>query len=131
MRRFAITLLSNCVALAVATALIQSFSYHHQLRTLVLAGLILGIVNFALRPLVILMTLPAVILSLGVGLLFVNAAMLWVTSKLVTGFRVGGFSSTVEGALVIWLVNLALRPWAGQLRKRDRRARRKKQRAIR
>jgi putative membrane protein len=72
---------------------------------------------------VIVMTLPAVILSLGIALLLVNALMLWVTSKLVTGFHVGGFWSTVGGALVMWVVNLALRPWARQRRDGDDRPR--------
>lgn len=111
MPRLIITWLSNCVALLVAAAVIPSISYHHRIGTLLLAGLILGLVNFALRPLVILMTLPAVILSLGIGLLLVNALMLWVTSKLVTGLHVGGFWSTVGGAFVIWLVNVAIRLW--------------------
>src|SRR5262249_42288107 len=82
--------------------------------TLVLAGLVLGVVNFAVRPLVILLTLPAVILSLGLALLFINALMLWVTSKIVTGLHIGGFWSTVAGALILWIVSMALRPWTSQ-----------------
>ena len=117
--RLIVTWLSNCVGLLVASAIVPAISYRHDLGTLLLAGLVLGIVNFALRPLVIEMTLPAVILSLGVALLLVNALMLWLTSKLVTGFHVGGFWSTVGGALVMWLVNLALRPWARHRRDGD------------
>jgi putative membrane protein len=113
MPRLLLTWLTNCIGLLVASALIPSISYSHKLETLVLAGLILGLVNFAVRPLVVLLTLPAVLLSLGVALLFVNALMLWLTSRLVTGFHVGGFWSTVGGALMMWLINLALRPWVG------------------
>ena len=122
MPRFIITLLVNCLGLLVASALIESISYGHDLGTLVLAGLVLGIVNFLLRPLVILLTLPAVILSLGILILFINALMLKVTSGLVTGFHVGGFWSTVGGALVLWVVNMALRPWVrGGGKRRSRR----------
>jgi putative membrane protein len=109
--RLVITWIVNCVGLIVAAAIIPAMTYHGKIGTLLLAGLILAVVNFALRPLVILMTLPAVILSLGIGLLLVNALMLWITGKIVTGLHVGGFWSTVGGALVLWLVNLALRPW--------------------
>ena len=105
------TWLCNCVGLLVAAAIVPAISYGHDLGTLLLAGAILGLVNLAVRPLVILITLPAVIISLGIVLLFINALMLWLTSKLVSGLYVGGFWSTVAGALLIWLVNLALRPW--------------------
>lgn len=118
--RFLLSWLSNCVGLLVASAIVPSMGYGQDLGRLVLAGLVLGIVNFLLRPLVILMTLPAVILSLGIALLLVNALMLWLTSRLVTGFHVGGFFSTVAGALVISLVNLALRPWTRPRRDADR-----------
>jgi putative membrane protein len=122
MPRLVLTVLANCIGLVVAAAIIPSISYGHDLGTLLLAGLILAAINFALRPLVILMTLPAVILTLGVGLLLINALMLWVTSKIVTGFHVGGFWSTVGGAFVMWIVNLALRPWTRRRRRDDQRA---------
>jgi putative membrane protein len=108
--RLLITWVCNCLALLVAAAVVPAISYGNDFGTLLLAGAILGIANFVLRPLVILLALPAVILSLGVALLFVNALMLWITSLIVPELRVGGFWSTVGGALVIWLVNLALRP---------------------
>jgi putative membrane protein len=111
MPRLLITWVVNCVGLLVASLLISSISYGHKFGTLVLAGAVLGLVNFVLRPLVILLALPAVILSLGLAMLFINALMLWVTSKFVTGLHVGGFWSTVGGALILWAVNMALRPW--------------------
>lgn len=111
MPRFLITLAVNCIGLLIASAIISTISYGDKLGTLLLAGAVLGIVNFVVRPLVILLTLPAVILSLGLALLFVNALMLWLTSKFVTGLHLGGFWSTVGGALIMWIVNMALRPW--------------------
>ena len=62
-----------------------------------------------MRPAIILLTLPAVILSLGLALLAINALMLWLTSRIVDGFTVGGFWSTLGGALIVWIVNAALR----------------------
>jgi putative membrane protein len=111
LRRLLITWLVNCLGIVVASAIIDSISYGHDLGTLLLAGLILAVVNVALRPLLILMTLPVVILTLGLGLVLINALMLWLTSKIVHGFHVGGFWSTVGGAIILSLVNLALRPW--------------------
>jgi putative membrane protein len=107
--RLVIAWLSNCVALLVAAAVIPAIGYGHDAGTLLLAGAILGVVNFAIRPAIILLTLPAVILSLGLMLLVINALMLWLTSRIVAGFTVGGFWSTVGGALIVWIVNAALK----------------------
>jgi putative membrane protein len=101
--------LSNCVALLVAAAVIPAIGYDKDAGTLLLAGLILGVVNVLVRPWIILLTLPAVILSLGLVLLAINALMLWLTSEIVSGFTVGGFFSTLGGAAIVWLVNAALR----------------------
>lgn len=107
--RLLVALIFNCVALLVAAAVIPAISYGEDFGTLLLAGLILGIVNFVVRPAIVLLTLPAVILSLGLALLAINALMLWLTSRIVDGFTVGGFWSTVGGALIVWIVNVALR----------------------
>jgi putative membrane protein len=111
MMRLVVAWLSNCLALLIAAAVIPAISYGGNLGTLLLAGLILGLVNFAVRPVVILLTLPAVILSFGLALLVISALMLWLTSDLVSGFAVGGFWSTLGGALIVWLVNGILRRW--------------------
>ncbi len=107
--RLLIAWLCNCVALLVAAAVIPAIGYGKDAGTLLLAGLILGVVNFVIRPAIILLTLPAVILSLGLALLVINALMLWLTSRIVDGFTIGGFWSTVGGALIVWIVNAALR----------------------
>jgi putative membrane protein len=107
--RLVIAWLSNCLALLVAAAVIPAIGYGDDLGTLLLAGLILGIVNFIVRPWIILFTLPAVILSLGLALLAINALMLWLTSRIVDRFTVGGFWSTIGGALIVWVVNAVLK----------------------
>jgi putative membrane protein len=115
-----ITWVTNCVGLLLAAAIVPSVSFGHKFGTLVLAGLVLGLINFVVRPAVVLLTLPAVILSLGLFLLLINALMVWVTSKFVTGLHLGGFWSTVGAALIMWIVNIALRPWtAGVPGRRD------------
>jgi putative membrane protein len=123
-RRLAVTWLSNCAGLLVATALLPQFGYGGDLGTLLLAGAILGAANFALRPIVILVTLPAVILSLGGALLLVNALMVWVTSRLVSGLVLGSFWSVLAAALVIWIVNLLLARWTPGRRRAGRGPRR-------
>jgi putative membrane protein len=115
-----ITWLTNCVGLLLAAWIIGPIDYEGKASTLLLAGLVLGVVNFALRPLLILLTLPFVILTFGLFLLLINAFTLWLTSKIVSGLSVGGFWSTLGGALILSVVNLTLKPWAkGWWKRRD------------
>jgi putative membrane protein len=69
----------------------------------VAAGLLLGIVNAVVRPVVVVLTLPFTILTLGLFILVVNAAMLGLVSWLVKGFELDGFGAAVLGALVVSL----------------------------
>src|SRR5471030_1246945 len=72
-----------------------------------LAALVLGIVNFLVRPILILVTLPITILTLGLFLIVINALMLMLTSALVTGFKVDSFGAALLGGLLLGLFNLA------------------------
>ena len=100
--------LSNIVALFVAAAIFSGIDYEGNFRILVVAGLVFGLVNAVVRPLVILLALPAVILTLGFALLLVNALMLWLTDVIVGPFEVSGFWTAVGAAIIVWLVNWAL-----------------------
>jgi putative membrane protein len=74
--------------------------------TLILAGLLLGIVNAIVRPFALLLSLPALLLSLGLFLLVVNAAMLGLVALMLPGFTIpGGFWSAIGGALIVSVVS--------------------------
>jgi putative membrane protein len=66
-----------------------------------LAGLVLGIVNALIRPLLVFLTLPITILTLGLFLLVINALLLKLAAALVPGFRVRGFGAAFLGALLL------------------------------
>jgi putative membrane protein len=66
-----------------------------------LAGLVLGIVNALIRPLLVFLTLPITILTLGLFLLVINALLLRLAAALVPGFRVRGFGAAFLGALLL------------------------------
>ena len=86
----------------------DGITYGDRFWVLLLAGLVFGIGNLVVRPIVVLLALPAVILTLGIALLFVNALMLYLTDLIVPDFEVGGFWTAVGGAIIVWLVNLAI-----------------------
>lgn len=70
-----------------------------------IAALVIGLVNALIRPLIILLTLPVNILTLGLFTLIINALMFWLASSIVKGFDVSGFAAAFWGALVYWIVS--------------------------
>src|SRR5580765_472200 len=73
--------------------------------------LVLTILNLLVRPILLMLTLPLIILSLGLFLIVVNALLLELTAYLVTGFSVTGFWPAVGGSVVISLVTMILNMW--------------------
>lgn len=72
------------------------------------AAIIAGLLNMLVRPLLVLLTLPITLVTLGLFLLVVNAAIFGLTAWLVPGFRVDGFVPALIGALLYWLLNLVI-----------------------
>ena len=110
--------LSNVVALFVAAWIVPGVGYGDDFWVLFLAGLVFAIVNLVVRPLVILLALPAVVLSLGLALFLINAFMLYLTDWIVPSFETGSFWSTLGAAVIVWIVNLIL----GAVLRGDRRS---------
>ena len=73
--------------------------------TLLAAALLLGVVNTVLRPLAIMLTLPLTLVTLGVFLAVINAAMLALVAWALDGFRIAGFWSALLGSLVVSLTS--------------------------
>jgi putative membrane protein len=118
--RFVVTLVGNCLGLWVASEIVPHVGYGHKLATLLGAGIILGIVNFLVRPITVLLSLPLVIVTLGFFLLVINALMVWVTTKIVSGLHIHGFWSFIGTAIVLWLVNMLVRMWARDIDEKRR-----------
>ncbi len=69
--------------------------------TLLAAALLLGVVNAVVRPIAVVLTLPLTLLTLGLFLLVINAAMLGLVALLLSGFQISGFWTAVGGALIV------------------------------
>ena len=82
--------------------------------TLILAGLLLGVVNAIVRPFALLLALPALLLTLGLFLLVINAAMLGFVASFLDGFVISSFWSALLGAMIIsltgWVVSWFIGP---------------------
>jgi putative membrane protein len=92
------------VAIMLLTYIIPGISVRSFYSALI-AALVLGLVNAVIRPLLILLTLPVNILTLGLFTLVINALMLWLVASVVKGFDVKNFAAAFLGALVLWAVS--------------------------
>jgi putative membrane protein len=100
--------LSNVVALFVAAWLVPGVGYGDDFWVLFIAALVFTTVNWLVRPLVIILALPAVILTLGLALILINTFMLYLTDWIVPSFETGSFWSTLLAAIIVSIVNLIL-----------------------
>jgi putative membrane protein len=113
MSGFLIRLLITAFGLWVAQAIVPGMEIHG-VGTLLAAALLLGIVNAIVRPLIIVLTLPITVLSLGLFLLVVNAAMLGLVAGFLDGFVLRGFFSALLGSIVVsitsWMASWYIGP---------------------
>ncbi|MER5349692.1 phage holin family protein [Kitasatospora sp. NPDC002551] len=117
MKGFLIKTLVNAAAIWVAAWIVSGITltgddWQHKTLTVVAVALVFGVVNWLIKPVVQLLSLPLVFLTLGLFTFVVNALMLWLTSwasdKLDLDFHVDGFWSALFGALIVSLVSWGL-----------------------
>jgi putative membrane protein len=107
MRIFLLRWLINTVSLFVVVNIIPGITVSSW-ATVVAAALVLGLLNAFLRPLILLLTLPVNLLTLGLFTLLVNAFMFYLASVLVKGFRIEDFGHAFLGALVFSVISFLL-----------------------
>ena len=109
MRGFFLRLLISALGLWLASAIVPGVHFA-SLAALLLAALLLGIVNAVVRPVFVLLTLPFTIVTLGLFLLVVNAAMLGLVAWFINDFALDGFAAALFGAVVVSLTG-AVASW--------------------
>lgn len=95
----------NALGLAIAALLLPGIAIEG-LGTLLVAALLMGLVNALLRPIVVIVTLPITIVTFGLFLLVVNAAMFGLVAALLDGFVVSGFFAALFGWLIVSVVGV-------------------------
>ena len=117
--RFIVRVIFGALGLWVAKQLVAGI-YVHDATALFLAALLLGVVNAFVRPIVVILTLPLTIVTLGLFLLVVNAAMVGLVALMLEGFHVNGLIPGVLAAIITGVSS-----WiGGMLLRDDRRERR-------
>ena len=99
--------LATVFALLLITEFVPGFSVDG-ITTALIVALLLGVVSITLKPLLLLITLPINILTLGLFSFVINALMLWLVASFVEGFAIDGFMPALLGALILaavhWLI---------------------------
>ncbi len=103
MGAFLLRLLIGALSLWIASALIPGMEIGGP-GTLLVAALLLGLVNALVRPVLVILTLPLTVATLGLFLLVINAALLALVAWLLPGFTLSGFFSALFGAIVVSLI---------------------------
>lgn len=76
--------------------------------TALIAALVLGLLNTLVRPVLVLLTLPVTLVTLGLFLFVINALMFWAAATLLDGFNVTGFSAALVGSLLYSLCGMVI-----------------------
>jgi len=104
--RFLIRWFVCSLGLWVAAGLLASrITYQNELRVIIVAGLFLAIVNIILRPIIIILSLPAILLSLGLFMVVVNGFTVFLVSKLYEPLHITNFWAAILAGIIIGLVN--------------------------
>jgi len=107
-RRLLYTWIVNVAAIWVASAFVDRVDYSEDYWVLIVTGLVFGLVNFLVKPIVKLLALPVIVLTLGIALFFINLLMLYITSWIVPGFEISSFMSGVWATVIVTAVNWVL-----------------------
>lgn len=95
------------IGVVLATKIVPGIEYDSGM-TLFVVVVLLSFLNAILKPLLLLFTLPFIVLTLGLGIIVINALLFLFVGKLVDGFYVAGFWSAVGGALIVSITNMVL-----------------------
>ena len=112
MQRFVIHWLVLTVALAATAWLLPGVSFGSEI-ALLLAGLVLGFLNAVLKPVLVLLTLPLTVMTLGIFYFVLNGVLFGLAATLVPGFQVDSFGYAFGGAIITSLVSLLLANFIG------------------
>lgn len=104
-KQFVLRWVVNFLGLWTAASLVSGITYDGRVRVLILAALIFSIVNALIRPLVVILALPAIVLTLGLFTLVVNTFMLYLVTFFYPRFHILSIWAGLAAVVIIWLVN--------------------------
>lgn len=103
--RFLLMIVGNALALLATASFVPGIRFSGSWVQLLVAGAIFGLLNLVVRPIALLLSLPVLVLTLGLFYFVLNGLLLWGFSKFMPGYDVDGLLPGIIGSLVIMLVN--------------------------
>jgi putative membrane protein len=94
----------SALGLWVASLLLSGIRFESTAK-LAIAAVLLGVINAVVRPIAFILTLPLTLVTLGLFLFVLNAAMVGLVARLVPGFTISGFWTAMGAAVIVWLVS--------------------------
>ena len=105
--RLVVAWLANAAALWLADRLFTNVQFDGWV-PLLIAAAVLALLSAVVKPVLVVLSIPFIVLTLGLFLLLINVAVLWATGALVPGFVITGFWTYVGTVVITWLVNAAI-----------------------
>jgi putative membrane protein len=107
MPQFLLTWLVTAISLLITANIVSGFTVS-SFGAAAIAAIVLGLVNAIVKPILVLLTLPLTIVTLGLFLFVINALTIWLAGELTPGFDVAGFLPALIGSIVLTLVTSAI-----------------------
>jgi putative membrane protein len=108
MRNFLIRLFVNALALSAAAWLVEGVHLSGAFGDVLLVALVFGVVNALLKPVLLILSFPFLLVTLGLFTVVINGALLMLTARLMDGLAVTGFGAALLGSLVVSIVSVIL-----------------------
>jgi putative membrane protein len=108
MKRFSVRIIVNVIALYLAALLIHGVDYHHNWWVLTITGIILALVNIIIKPILVVLALPAIVVTLGLFMIIINGFIVWLTHIVYHRFEISSFGAAVLVGLIVSLLNYIL-----------------------
>ena len=118
MARIVLQILLNGAGVFLAAYLVPGVTYTGSWPYLLLVGLVIGLINLLVRPLVTLLSLPALILTLGLFYILINGLLFWLASLVLDHLTVDGFWAAILGGLVLAVFNWLMRGFVKKKKKK-------------
>jgi putative membrane protein len=103
--KFIARLLINAAAVIIVSYFLPQLVWVNNLGSALTGGFLLGVLNALIRPVLILLTLPLTIVTLGLFLLVINGFLLWLVSAVVPGFYIHGLAGAIGGSILITIIS--------------------------
>jgi putative membrane protein len=117
-RRVIIRIIINAVALYIASYYIPGIYYEGRITSLIIGGIVLGFLNAFIKPILVVLSCPFILLTLGLFYIIINTAILYIADIFIPGYSIHSFISALAGSVLISIVNWIL-SWLFALKKKD------------